>query len=236
MLNCIKQLLKKKKEGRNKSGNSHLNKSINVAKTVTPWVRKLFCFLSIRVSHAGVRVQDRHNSWRVGEPGTDLPPVGGESVEGPVLTLGRALCLSCSLAGSCVVGRVRELQVLELLSCVQSGKSFHTKQTNKKSKNHCSHWTGRADICVLSPRGGALCPHCLWNRLLLSATAPKSSGYQGERPEVLWGHNCPIEMSWAHGFRNVFCQVSKVRDNKIKVDSSFLKRLPLIFIPGEGEP
>lgn len=84
-------------------------------------------------------------------------------------------------------------QVLVPPSCVQSEKKSHV--TQKPSKNHPSHWTGRADTCVLSPRGGALYPHHLWNRLLPRTASPKSSRSRGERPEIFQGHHCPVEMN-----------------------------------------
>lgn len=100
-------------------------------------------------------------------------------------------------------------------------------------------------IVPIKQEGHILCAESKWGcfvsllvcetGLLPSTASPNQVDNKGERPEILWGHKCPKEMSWAHGFLNIFCQVSRIWDNNIKVNSSFLKRLLLIFIPGKWE-
>lgn len=117
---------------------------------------------------------------------------------------------------------------------VCSQESHFTQKTQQKQLFPFNR--KRRYLCAESKRGHFMSPSVSGTGLLPSTTSPKSRRYKGERPEILWGHKCPIEMSWAHEFRNIFCQVSKIWDNNMKVSSSFLKRLPFIFIPGKWEP
>lgn len=95
----------------------------------------------------------------MGEPRRDLPPVQGENAESQSLHWGKpSVCPpSWPIAAGCQDQKTQVLGATELCAV---RKVISLKNNNKKtSKNNCFYLTGRADICVLSPSRGTLCPH-----------------------------------------------------------------------------
>lgn len=170
------------------------------------------------------------SSWRVAERRIDLPPVHGPNLQGQSSQEGQTLCLPSFLACSHQFSGSKNAGVAanELWAVRKLIFSLKKKKKKPSKNNNSVKQEGQISACWVH-MGYSVSPSVSRMGFLPSTTSPKSSRYKGGRPEiVLWGHKSPMEMSWSHGFRNIFCEVSRIWDNKIKVNSSFLRRLTLV--------